>query len=376
MPFPRPTLTDLRQQAQQDVLNAGIPGIDALLTFSVLSVVTWVQAMFAWLHYGYLDWIALQAVPSTATDEYLAQWGNLKNVPQKSAAAAACPTVTFAASAGAAIPVGTQIARSDNWIYVTTAASTLSGGVITVPVASLATGAAGNAAQGTTVALASPVPGVQTSGILNAAATGGADIESQADYRARVIQAYQAIGSNGAGSEYVEWAEAVPGVTRAWVLGRGAGAGTVVVYVMLDQAEIAFNGFPQGTNGAAAAETRTAPATGDQLAVANAIYPLQPVTALVIVCAPNPLAVDFSIVTPTALSSALSAGIRQALVDLFVRQGSPLGATLFPSDWLEAVASVAGIGQFQITAPSAPITFAVGQIPTLGALISTVSPSP
>ena len=40
-------------------------------------------------------------------------------------------------------------------------------------------------------------------------------------------------------------------------------------------------GFPQGTNGVAALETRDTAATGDQLAVANYLYPLRPVTPIV-----------------------------------------------------------------------------------------------
>lgn len=76
MPYARPTLTQLRQQALQDVLDGGIPGVSAVLRFSVLYVLSMTLAGLAWLHYGYLDWIAKQAVPWTATDEWLAAWGH------------------------------------------------------------------------------------------------------------------------------------------------------------------------------------------------------------------------------------------------------------------------------------------------------------
>ena len=62
---------------------------------------------------------------------------------------------------------------------------------------------------------------------------------------------------------------------------------------MMDVSEAAHGGFPQGTNGVAGAETRDTAATGDQLAVANYIYPLRPATALVYACAPASQAVNY-----------------------------------------------------------------------------------
>ena len=81
--------------------------------------------------------------------------------------------------------------------------------------------------------------------------------------------------------DYATWAISVPGVTRAWCLRNGYGAGTVVI--MLDAAQAGHDGFPVGQDGVATDEPRGVPAVGDQLTVANALYPLQPVTALVYV---------------------------------------------------------------------------------------------
>ena len=77
MPYARPTLTDLRQQALQDVLDGGIVNVSAVLRFSVLSVLCYALAGLAYLHYAYLDWKSKQAVPWTATDDYLDSWGAL-----------------------------------------------------------------------------------------------------------------------------------------------------------------------------------------------------------------------------------------------------------------------------------------------------------
>ncbi|MCQ8240512.1 baseplate J/gp47 family protein [Rhizosaccharibacter radicis] len=370
MPFARPTLTQLRQQAQQDVQDAGITGIDAFLRFGVLSVLCWVQAQLAYLHYGYLDWIAKQAVPWTATDEFLAGWGQLKGVSRKPATAAATTAVSFAITGPGSpvIPSGTQIARSDGVLFVTTADSSASNGNAVAPAVASATGAAGNTAAGASLALQSPVAGVQASGIFAAAATGGADVEDEDGYRARIIGAYQASGSTGREAEYIDWALVVPGITRAWVNRNGFGGGTVVIYVMLDEANASTGGFPVGGDGAAASETRYQVASGDQLTVANAIYPDQAVTALVIVCAPIAQPIAFQITDlGTANTTANQAAITAALQDMFLRVSGP-GVTIHPNEWEAALVSL-GLPQFQVVSPFGPILpQGVGSMPVLGAI--------
>ena len=69
MPFARPTLTALRNAAIQDITTSGIPGLDGLLRNAVLRVLAWCMSGLAYSVYGYLDWIARESVPFTATDE-------------------------------------------------------------------------------------------------------------------------------------------------------------------------------------------------------------------------------------------------------------------------------------------------------------------
>jgi uncharacterized phage protein gp47/JayE len=73
--------------------------------------------------------------------------------------------------------------------------------------------------------------------------TEGADIESQDDFLSRVIQAYQTTPAGGSQPDYVDWALAVAGVTRAWCVPRGYGAGTVVVLFMMDSVRAAEEDF-------------------------------------------------------------------------------------------------------------------------------------
>ena len=102
-----------------------------------------------------------------------------------------------------------------------------------------------------------------------------------------MLESYGAPPHGGNSSDYVTWALEVPGVTRAWVPPVPLIPGAVTVFFMMDVSEAAHGGFPQGTNGVASLETRDIAATGDQLAVANSIYPLRPVTPIVYAVAPT-----------------------------------------------------------------------------------------
>jgi len=146
----------------------------------------------------------------------------------------------------------------------------------------------------------------------------------------------------------------------------------VVVYVMLDGSESAFNGFPQGVSGVATNETRGIPtATGDQLAVANYIYPLQPVTALVYVYAPTAAPQNFTVSGLSSASAATKAAISAAIANVFVQYGTPLGGTVDLSYIESAIAAISGTAGFVITSPSGNITTTVGPLPTVGTITYT-----
>jgi len=70
MPYPRPALTDLRAQVSADISD-GLKTVDGLLRFSNMGILGTSVAGLSHQHYGYIAWIAKQASPWTATDEYL-----------------------------------------------------------------------------------------------------------------------------------------------------------------------------------------------------------------------------------------------------------------------------------------------------------------
>lgn len=375
MPFPRPTLTALRTQAMQDITASDLPNADGFLRRSALRVLAWVQAGLAYLHYGYLDWISKQSVPYTATGEFLEAWAALAPTPvyRLAPSPATCPQVTFTAittTPPVVIPPGTLMYRSDLTQYQTTAAGTAVGGVVTVAIAAVVAGSAGNADAGTALSLSTVIAGVTTSsGIAVTAIGGGTDLELDASLTSRMLESYANPPSGGSSADYVTWALEVPGVTRAWTRANGMGPGSVVVYFMEDVAEAAHNGFPQGTNGVATGEARASVATGDQLAVANWIYPLQPVTALVYAAAPIAQPVNFTLTGLSSISGAQQALVKSAIAATLVALGSPLAAApgIQQSQIQSAIAAIAGLPNFAVTAPTVwPITPAVGSLLTLG----------
>lgn len=374
MPYSRPLLTDLQTQVASDIASS-VPGSDPLLRVANLRITGNVQAGLAHLHYGYLDWIAQQAVPWTATDEYLEAWGALKSVYRKQATAAT-GSVTFTGTAGTVIPSGTSVVRGDGVTYNTTASGTVSGSSVTVAVTATTTGSAGNCASGTAMTLGTAITGIQSGGTAAAAFTGGADVEGNTAFSARVMAAFQNSPQGGAKGDYRTWVLAVPGVTRAWVAPNGFGTGTVVVYFMMDNSEAAFNGFPQGTNGVSQFDQgpggtpRGVVATGDQLVVANMIITQQPVTALVYACAPIQNVVNFTISGLSSSSMATRNAIAAAISGVFLANGAP-GGTINLSDIESAIGAVPGTAGFVITSPTGNITSATGYLPTLGTVTYT-----
>jgi uncharacterized phage protein gp47/JayE len=212
--------------------------------------------------------------------------------------------------------------------------------------------------------LGSAISGIQSNGVVSTEFTGGADIEKDESLRSRMLQVYQNPPQGGAKADYETWALQVAGVTRAWCVPNADGAGTIRVYVMLDVTRAANSGFPQGSNGVAAADNRAPAATGDQLLVANYIYPLQPVTPLVRVIAPTPHLINFSI---SGVIPGAQAAVSAAIDDAFVRLGSP-GGTVPLAQINSAIASVSGAGDFLILSPTSDITNAVGALPKRGTM--------
>lgn len=388
MPFNRPTLTELRER-NQAFFESELKDVGALLRFSNMRVIADADAGMSWHHYGYLDWIARQAVPYTATDEHLAAWGAMKSVYRKAAEPARSPSARFTGTPGETVSVGAVINRGDGYQYtldddVTIGSNGNATGSITAILRdpaddATAGGDAGNADAGTLLTLDVSWSGIDSTVTLLTSATGGADIEDEDDFRLRVLYAYQHPLQGGAEADYVQWATSVPGVTRAWTLKHILGIGSVGVYIMSDGDERSNSaGIPLGTDGVATREvwgldgTGTGAATGMQLTVADYIWERQPVTALVWVCSPIAKAVNFVIDGIAGADSSVKEAIATAINGVFFDKGDPRGAAgagvVYLSDLVYAIADVNGSTGFVLTSPSANIPLNTGELPVLGSV--------
>ncbi|CAN7422764.1 baseplate J/gp47 family protein [Paraburkholderia hospita] len=384
MPFQRKTLSTLISEVAADISSA-LQGADALLRFAVLKIVGKIQAGMCNLQFAYLDWIAQNAVPFTAQDEYLEGWAALKDVYRKAASQAQL-TARFPGTTGKVLSAGTAIARGDGMTYTASTTGTVDGsGNVSVTIVADVAGSAGNADPGTVVSLSVAVDGIQQGGTITATVESGADIEGNDDLRSRMLDAYQSTPQGGDVDDYVQWALAVAGVTRAWCAPNGFGAGTVVVYTMWDSAEAAHNGFPQGTDGVSQNDKgpggipRGVVATGDQLVVADSIVTKQPVTALVSSCAPIANNLTITLSGLTSATTATRAAISAAIADVLFRNGDPRAGTINRDDISAAIRSVSGTSGFLITliqgvvgvtttTYTGNITSGFGQLPVLASV--------
>ena len=64
MPFARPSLTALRNQAVQDITTSGVPGLDGLLRNAGAAGARLGYVGAGYSVYGYLDWIARESACS------------------------------------------------------------------------------------------------------------------------------------------------------------------------------------------------------------------------------------------------------------------------------------------------------------------------
>ena len=348
MPFSRPTLTELRADGLADI-DAAFLSEEGRLRFSLAAVLS--EALQGAVNgcYGYLDWIARQCTPFTATDEWLEAWAGLKGITRKPATPAA-GTLVFVAEAGAVLPAGTPVIRVGGFSFTTSAEATESSGLITVEASAITAGAADNTAASTPFTLGSAIPGVQANGTASLEFTGGADLELDEDLRSRMLQAYAAPTRGGTKTDFEFWALAVAGVTRAWAEPNGMGAGTVIIRFMMDRVNAGTGGYPAGVDGVSTYEYRiSTKATLDLLRVADAVFLEQPAIATVYVVAPQSNVVTFSLSGLATATTAVKTAIVGVVADVFYNFGSP-GGTIDLSTIESAIASVAGSEGFIIEA--------------------------
>ncbi len=246
------------------------------------------------------------------------------------------------------VTAGSVIQRDDLVQYTATADATSTGGVLRVPIACSSAGAVGNADDGTSLILVTPVNGLPSSGEADTL-TGGFDTEELETWRARVIERYYWTPQGGADGDYVVWAKEVPGITRAWTYRHWMGTGTVGV--MIASSDL-INPIPEESTETAARQHigPLAPVAGSDL------YVFRPVAHTV----------DFHIrVTPD--TPEIRAAITAELRSFLLRDGYPQGE-LKVSRISEAISGANGEYSHQLLAPADNISIAKNELAVLGAI--------
>lgn len=346
-------LSEWHQLIRQD-FNARMPGADSLLWTSIIGVTAVVLAGLAYTIQGFIDWVARMVHPITAEGEWLARWGVLVGVFQKPATHSS-GYITVTGVAGSIVEAG-RVLQAGGITYTTQEPPvTLVAGSAQVAVKSDVTGAATNVLAGATLTFQSPPAGVQAATVVAAGGiTGGADIEDEASYHARIEAEFQEPAHGGNDDDYKRWAKEVPGVTRVWVKGRSPSPGAVTVFFMMDDVRATFHGFPQGSN--------AYPFNGDQRLIFDHIQGERPVTAQVFTISPTPKPILFTIQGLTPNTPDVQAAIAAELDDLLFRQGEPGGTIPWSNIW-EAISRATGERKHVLVSPPGDIVCGPGELP-------------
>src|SRR5262249_42460224 len=202
------------------------------------------------------------------------------------------------------------------------------------------------------------VPGVTA---VSVDVTGGVDEESDDDLRVRVLERIRQPPQGGAIHDYVRWAKAVPGCTRAWVSPLEMGIGTVTVRVMFDDLRADNDGFPLAVDLAAV----TAYIDSVRPVAVKDFWVLSPIKQRIEAYINN-LKPD----TP-AVRAAIEASLRQMLLD----RAAP-GQTIYAAWKYEAISSTPDVTYFAMATSLDDVMQTPGHMAVLGDIVYGAGPPP
>ena len=162
--------------------------------------------------YKYAADRAQQNLALTATGEGLDRIGNDNTIPRKLAEAVIL-TATLNATTGTVIPAGREFVSDSNGLrYKTTEAATAAAGVATLTLRCTEKGADGNLDNDETLSISAQIAGAETQATVTATVTLGANEETDANYRPRILFAQRALTGGANAADHKIWGEAVTGV--------------------------------------------------------------------------------------------------------------------------------------------------------------------
>jgi uncharacterized phage protein gp47/JayE len=360
VPWSTPTLKQVRSIVRDNV-RSSLPGADASVPNSVLRVLSDAQGGLCHLTLQYVDWLALQLLPDTAETEWLDRHGaiwlvNSDGTRGRKQATFASGTVTFTGVQGSPVPTGTQLAGPVG--YETTADATIGANPVEAPVRALDPGSISNMNNGDILSVTPAVPNVDGAATV-VSMTGGVDVENDDDLRARILHRIQNPPMGGAQADYVTWALAVPGVTRAWAAPE-QGVGTMTVRFLMDDLRASDDGWPQ---------------PNDVQAVAAYIDKMRPVTVKdCYTLAPIKQFVDVSIAHLVPNTTEAAAAIEASLREMLHELAKP-GQTIYAA-WISyAIMNAPGVQSFQLLSTADCVMPSLGHMAVLSTILYDVPPS-
>lgn len=365
-----PTLLSLVESARKS-LRAYLKGTDAWIWPNNMAVTAKVMGGIGSEITGFASYLSRQKFALTADGDNLILHGAEVGLTKRPAAAAS-GIVTLTVPAAVTVDVGAVFTRSDGFQYLASVATSLPGaGSLDVTVIASVDGKAGNAIEGTPLTIISGVTGDATAEVGSAGIVAGDDVEDDGEpftsdlstFRGRILFRKRNPPHGGAPSDYVLWGTSVSGVTRIFVERKWIGAGTVRVFVLMDDR------YADGI-----------PSPADVARVDDYIELVAPAGAAVTVSAPIGVPIDIVINALQPNIPEVQLAIRAELADTFRRlsavagndtphDGMPYLATpqSFSKEWIgQAISNAAGSKRHILLAPVADTALSTGHIATLG----------
>jgi uncharacterized phage protein gp47/JayE len=251
VPWSTPTLKDTRRLTRDYVLSQ--LGAKAMIPNSALRIMSDAMAGLGNLAYLYLDWLAKQLMPDTSEKIWLDRHGiiwltNADGSKGRKAATFAAGAVMFqgipTVGIPTTVPIGTLLNGINAVQYQTTSEAIIDGsGQGTANMVALTAGVVGNLSDGDGMSLVTTINNI-TSAACYGDMLGGFDQETDEQLRERVLSRIQNPPMGGSQADYVNWALACSGVTRAWCAPMEMGIGTVTVRFLMDTTYPDNHGLP------------------------------------------------------------------------------------------------------------------------------------
>jgi uncharacterized phage protein gp47/JayE len=294
------------------------------------------MAALAHLTLRYLDWLALQLLPDTAEHEWLDRHGdiwlvNADGTIGRKVATPANGIVAMTGTTGIVVPAATQLVGDNNINYETLEDATMGASPVNVNIAAIDYGSAGNLDEGTALSFVATPAGIDGT-VTVVELTGGTDDETDNQLRQRILQRIRNPAMGGSQADYVTWALAVPGVTRAWAAPE-QGTGTITVRFLMDDLRASDDGWP----------------TPDDIQIVSAyIDKMRPVTVKdCYVLAPIKEFIDVTIANLMPDTEAARAEIEKSIRDMLFAKAAP-GQTIYAA-WISyAILNAPSVQSFEL----------------------------